>query len=115
MISNQAGIARGVMIEEDFQKVQKKMESDLKVIGAHIDAVYFCPHGWDENCDCRKPKPGMLYKAQKDYNIDLTKCVMIGDDDRDIETASNADMRGIKVDDKYRLIDAVNDLIRNNN
>ena len=115
LISNQAGIARGVMTEENFQKVQKKMESDLKVIDAHIDAVYFCPHGWDENCDCRKPKPGMLYKAQKDYSIDLTKCVMIGDDDRDIETASNADMRGIKVDDKYRLIDAVNDLIRNNN
>ena len=115
LISNQAGIARGAMTNDDFYKVQKKLSEDLKNIGAHIDAVYFCPHGWDENCDCRKPKPGMLYKAQKDYSIDLTKCVMIGDDDRDIETASNADMRGIKVDDKYRLIDAVNDLISNNN
>ena len=115
LISNQAGIARGAMTNDDFYKVQKKLSEDLKNIGAHIDAVYFCPHGWDENCECRKPKPGMLYKAQKDYSIDLTKCVMIGDDDRDIETASNADMRGIKVDDKYRLIDAVNDLIINNN
>lgn len=115
LVSNQAGIARGAMTEDDFRRVQKKMEDDLKSIGAHIDVVYHCPHGWDEDCDCRKPKPGMLYKAQKDYSIDLTKCVLIGDDDRDIETANNADMRGIKVYDKYRLIDAVNDLIRNNN
>ena len=111
MISNQAGIGRGVMTIDDFNAVQDKMQSDLREIGAHIDAVYFCPHGWDENCECRKPKPGMLYKAQKDYSINLTECVMIGDDERDVETAHNADMKGILVDDKYKLIDAVNDLL----
>lgn len=112
LISNQAGIARGVMTDDDFNKVQEKMKKDLNEIGAHIDAVYYCPHGWDDNCDCRKPKPGMLYKAQKDYSINLTNCVMIGDDERDIITANNADMKGILVDDNYKLIDAVNDLLR---
>ena len=110
-ISNQAGIARGAMTENDFNLVQKRMQDDLSEIGAHIDAVYFCPHGWDENCECRKPKPGMLYDAQKDFNINLTKCVMIGDDERDIITANNADMKGILVNDEYKLIDAVNDLL----
>ena len=111
LISNQAGIARGAMSEDDFYKVQKKMGDDLKVIGAHIDAVYFCPHGWDDNCECRKPKPGLIYKAQKDYSINLSNCVMIGDDERDIITANNADMKGILVNDNYKFIDAVNDLL----
>ncbi|MBP3201179.1 MAG: HAD-IIIA family hydrolase [Lachnospiraceae bacterium] len=111
LISNQAGIARGAMSEDNFYKVQKKMGDDLKVIGAHIDAVYFCPHGWDDNCECRKPKPGLIYKAQKDYSINLSNCVMIGDDERDIITANNADMKGILVDDNYKFIDAVNDLL----
>ena len=111
MISNQAGIARGVMTDEDFNDVQEKMASDLKEIGAHIDAVYYCPHGWDSDCDCRKPKPGMLYKAQKEYSINLPECVMIGDDIRDIMTANNANMKGILVTDDYSLKDAVKDVL----
>lgn len=110
-ISNQAGIARGAMTHSDFENVQKKMSSDLNRIGAKIDAVYYCPHGWDDNCNCRKPKPGMLYQAQKEYSIDLTKCVLIGDDERDIITAHNANMKGILVTDTYTLMDAVNDVL----
>ena len=110
-ISNQAGIARGVMTVEDFKNVQNKMKEDLEEIGAHFDAVYYCPHGWDDDCECRKPKPGMLYQAQKDYSIDLSKCVMIGDDERDVITAHNADMKGILVTDEYSLLDAVNDYL----
>ena len=111
MISNQAGIARGVMTADDFQSVQNKMNDDLKEIGAHIDAVYYCPHGWDSNCDCRKPKPGMLYQAQKEYSINLPECLMIGDDERDIETAHNAGMKGILVNEEYTLLDVVNDIL----
>ncbi len=111
MISNQAGIARGVMTTDDFEAVQKKMTDDLAQIGAHIDAVYYCPHGWDEECECRKPKPGMLYQAQKDYSINLTECVMIGDDERDVITAQNADMRGILVTESYTLADAVAEIV----
>lgn len=111
MVSNQAGIARGIMSDDDFNKIQKKMELDLAQIGAHIDAVYYCPHGWDDNCECRKPKPGMIYQAQKDYSINLSQCVMIGDDIRDVVTAHNAEMRGILIQDHYTLMDAVNDVL----
>lgn len=111
VISNQAGIARGIMTDNDFHKVQEKMSDDLKKLNAHIDAVYYCPHGWNDNCECRKPKPGMLYQAQKDFSIDLTKCVLIGDDERDIITAHNANMKGILVNNDYRLINAVNDIL----
>ena len=111
MISNQAGIARGTMTEEDFENVQKKMNSDLEEIGAHVDAVYYCPHGWDDDCECRKPKPGMIYQAQKDYSIDLSKCVLMGDDERDIITANNADMPGILITNEYTLAKAVDDYL----
>lgn len=111
MVSNQAGITRGVMADDDFHKVQKKMMNDLAEIGAHIDAVYYCPHGWDDNCDCRKPKPGMLYQAQKEYSINLTECIMIGDDERDIMTAHNAGMKGMLVSSGYTFLDAVDDIL----
>lgn len=111
MISNQAGIAKNLMTMDDFEAVQARVKNDLHQIGAHIDAVYFCPHGQEDNCDCRKPKPGMLYRAQRDFGINLADCVMIGDDERDIEAAHSAGMRGILVTDEYTLLDAVNDVL----
>lgn len=112
MITNQAGIAKGVMTEDDFQKVRAKMSSELAEIGAHMDAVYYCPHGPNDGCACRKPKPGMLYQAQKDFAINLAECVFIGDDERDILTAHNANMRGILVTSEYALADAVDDVLQ---
>ncbi len=111
MITNQAGIAKGLMTEVDFYDVQKKMMSDLSDIDAHIDDVFFCPHGPDDGCECRKPKPGMLFEAQIKYAIDLSKCILIGDDVRDIITAHNAHMRGILITDEYQFSDAVNDVL----
>lgn len=67
----------------------KKKYDDLSKINAHIDYEYVCPHDWDDGCDFRKPKPGMLYQAQKDLSLELTKCILFGDDDRDIEAAHN--------------------------
>lgn len=111
LISNQAGIARGRLTDASLAVIHEKMQDDLLEIGAGIDAIYYCPHGWDDDCSCRKPKPGMLYQAQKDYSINLTKCVLIGDDERDIQTAEAADVRGILVNEEYTLLDAVNDLL----
>lgn len=111
LVSNQAGIAMGKMTDEDVALVNEKMQDDLLEIGACIDAIYYCPHGWDSACSCRKPKPGMLYQAQKDYSVNLLECVLIGDDERDVQTAENADVRGILVDENYTLPDAVNDLL----
>lgn len=111
LVSNQAGIAMGKMTDEDVARVNEKMQDDLLEIGACIDAIYYCPHGWDSTCSCRKPKPGMLYQAQKDYSINLPECYLIGDDERDIQTAENADVKGILVNEEYTLLDAVNDLL----
>lgn len=111
LVSNQAGIAMGRITDEDVARVNEKMQDDLLAIGACIDAIYYCPHGWDSTCSCRKPKPGMLYQAQKDYSINLPECYLIGDDERDIQTAENADVKGILVDENYTLLDAVDDLL----
>jgi len=107
LISNQAGIARGAMTEEDLAAVHSKMQSELEEAGAGIDAIYYCAHNWEEGCSCRKPKPGMFYMAQKDYSINLTKCVMFGDDDRDMQAAKAAGVRGIQITEEYSLQAAV--------
>ena len=111
LVSNQPGIARKKLSVETLEAIHAKMRQDLSEIGAKIDDIYYCPHGWDENCDCRKPKPGMLYQAQKDYSLNLTKCYMIGDDERDIEAGQSAGCKCIQVTDAYSLSNAVDDIL----
>lgn len=103
LISNQPGIARGNLTEETLAEIHEKMQADLREIGAEIDRIYYCPHNWDEGCECRKPKPGMFFQAQKELSLDLTKCVMIGDDERDMEAAANANVPGHLVDETKTL------------
>ena len=112
LISNQPGIARGYLTEETLKNIHQKMQSELEKMGGKIDKIYYCPHNWDEDCDCRKPKPGMFYQAQKEYSLNLKDCVMIGDDERDMQAAQAAGCRGILVDDNYTLKCAVDDLLR---
>ena len=112
LVSNQPGIARGNLTGERLEQIHRKMQEDLKrETGYELDALYYCPHNWDENCECRKPKPGMLYQAQKEYSLDLTKCYLIGDDERDIEAGRAAGCRCIMVDETYTLLEAVKELL----
>lgn len=111
LVSNQPGIARGNLTEEILGKIHQKMQSELQEIGAHIDDIYYCPHNWEEGCECRKPKPGMLYQAQKEYSLDLTKCIMVGDDDRDMEAGNSAGCKCIQITEDYSLLQAVKDII----
>lgn len=101
IVSNQPIIARGDCTFEELQTIHDKMETLLGKEGAFVDAIYYCPHHTDKgfegerpeykfDCDCRKPKPGLLLQAAKDWNIDLAKSYMIGDTDRDIEAGDNA-------------------------
>lgn len=83
LISNQSGIARGKMTLDDVYDIHRRMCAEVEGAGGSIAAVYFCPHGWDEGCACRKPKAGMLHQAQRDFCMDLSRTFFIGDDERD--------------------------------
>ena len=108
LVTNQPGLARGRLTEEMLQAIHRKMEADLQETGAHIDRIYLCPHNWDEGCFCRKPQPGMLYEAQRDYDLNLLRdCVLFGDDERDIEAARRADCPGVLISKGYPLLEAV--------
>ena len=112
LITNQPGIARGNLTEETLAEIHHKMQADLAKIGAGIDAIYYCPHNWEEGCECRKPKPGMLFQAQRDFSLNLRECIMIGDDERDMQAAHAAGCRGILVDNSYTLRHAVEDILK---
>lgn len=111
LITNQPGIARGNLTEDMLNKIHEKMKNELEEVNAHIDNIYFCPHNWDDGCSCRKPEPGMIFMAQKDLSIDLTKAILIGDDERDIEAANRANIESYMVDEENSLINIVNKII----
>jgi D-glycero-D-manno-heptose 1,7-bisphosphate phosphatase len=90
IITNQSGIARGYYDENTFQNLTKWMLNQFEKKNINILEVFFCPHGPDSICKCRKPKPGMFLNAQKKYNIDMESSWMIGDKTVDIIAANNA-------------------------
>lgn len=90
IISNQAGIGRGLMKTNDLEKINNKMVNDLEKLRVRIIKIYFCPHDWIIKCKCRKPKPFMINQACKDYNLNKDKLLYIGDDYRDYLTAKSA-------------------------
>ncbi|MCL2242950.1 MAG: HAD-IIIA family hydrolase [Treponema sp.] len=101
LITNQPVIARGEIDFQTLDLIHMKMETDLGKQGAYLDDIFYCPHHPDKgfegerpeykiDCDCRKPKPGMILKASEKFNIDLSKSYMAGDHNRDMQTAINA-------------------------
>lgn len=89
VVTNQSGIARGYYTESDFKKITQYMCSEFEKRGVHIDDVFYCPF-LDENHPDRKPNPGLILKAQKKYNLDLSASILIGDSERDIEAGNRA-------------------------
>ncbi|MED3778581.1 D-glycero-beta-D-manno-heptose 1,7-bisphosphate 7-phosphatase [Geobacillus stearothermophilus] len=92
VITNQAGIARGFYNEEDFKIITDWMLKEFEKEGVKITKVYYCPHHpeFSGECECRKPKPGMILEAQKEFNIDLAKSILVGDKNSDIEAGITA-------------------------
>jgi histidinol-phosphate phosphatase family protein len=86
VVTNQSGIARGLVTEEEYALVASRLESRLGDRGARIDATYYCPHGPDDvpPCECRKPLPGMFERAARDHGLDLKSSFYIGDRSRDV-------------------------------
>lgn len=104
VVTNQPVIARGEVTENELDAIHNKMETLLGAEGAYLDGIYYCPHhphkGYEGevpelkiDCDCRKPKPGMLLKAAQDFNIDLSQSWMIGDGENDVKAGQNAGCR----------------------
>lgn len=120
VITNQPVIARGEVTREQLREIHNKMETLLGRERAYVDALYYCPHHPDKghpgevpdlkiDCDCRKPRPGLLLQAAADYNIDLTNSWMIGDSDSDVQAGQAAGCRTMRIGENGpgSLLDAV--------
>ena len=97
VITNQRGIGKGIMTEEDIEQVHRRMCEELALAGAYIDDIFYCPHNIEDDCSCRKPKPGLLLQAQAKWDIDLERSFLIGDMDSDIEAGRAVGCATIKV------------------
>lgn len=111
IISNQAGIGRGVMTEEDLKKINRTFLKVCGEEGISIKGIYYCPHSWDEGCFCRKPKPGMLFKAAADFHFDLTKAIFVGDDERDKLAGEAGNCKTILVNKAQNLLAIARSLV----
>ncbi len=92
VISNQSGIARGYLSEKDLEAVHIKLKDELERYGARLDAIYYCPHHpaagrepYNIECDCRKPRPGMLHRGEREFGLNLSRSFVVGDSIVDIQ------------------------------
>lgn len=85
--TNQAGIARGMVSQSTVEAIHSRMVAEIAQAGGAIERVYYCPHGKEESCLCRKPRPGMLLQAQHELKIDMNDAILIGDSISDIQAA----------------------------
>ena len=124
VVTNQPVIARGDCTWEELQLIHDKMETELGKEGAFLDAIYICPHHKDKgfegerpeykfDCNCRKPKPGLLLQAAKDFNIDLMESYMVGDNKHDITAGLDAGCKNaVMLSENRTIFNSVYDLIR---
>lgn len=90
VITNQSGIARGILSSERLQEIHERLKQMMHSIGAPLEAIYFCPHAPDEGCECRKPKLGLMRRAAEELGFDMSECIVIGDKDSDVEFGRRA-------------------------
>ena len=100
IITNQSAVNRGLMTLDTLLEIHEKMLNAIRKNGGEVDAIYYCPHTPDENCECRKPKPGMVLKAVKDLKIDLSLSYLVGDSEKDVELARSVKVKCIKIAEK---------------
>ena len=85
--TNQSGVGRGLFSPETLEKIHARMLKTVAAAGGYIDAIYFCPHDPEANCDCRKPKPGLLRQISQQYDRTAAELIVVGDSLRDLEAA----------------------------
>ena len=115
VVTNQSGIARGYYSEVQFLEFTKWMIREAELYGARIDAVYHCPHGPLDGCECRKPKSGLILRAVEEMDIDVQKSILIGDKVSDVQAGEAAGVRswlteGQSLDGLLNLILSMDDI-----
>ncbi len=95
--TNQAGVARGIIPVEVIEDIHARMLMQIRAAGGYIERVYYCPHGRDGKCVCRKPRPGMLLRARDELGLDMNDAVFIGDSVTDVQAARAAGIQPILV------------------
>jgi D-glycero-D-manno-heptose 1,7-bisphosphate phosphatase len=99
IVTNQRGIARGLMTAQDLDVVHRAMVEHLRSAGVELDGIYHCPHDRDEGCDCRKPRPGMILRAVRELGIDLARSYMVGDSAADVAAGKSAGAITVRIGD----------------
>ena len=107
VITNQSAVNRGIVTHETINQIHNSIQDHLKKHGTFLDGFYYCPHIPNENCNCRKPKPGLFQQAILELNIDLNSSWMIGDSNSDIEAAISIGCKAIKIDNNFSFRTAV--------
>lgn len=104
VVTNQSAVARGLLSPKELAKIHRRMKELAADEGAVIDAIFYCPHylegriaPYNVECDCRKPKPGLVLRAQQKLKLDLSQCYLVGDKPSDLELARNAGVRPVLV------------------
>ena len=104
IVTNQQGIAKGIMSDNDLDVLHEYMLFEIKKNGGVIDKIYYCPHLATESCNCRKPNPGLIQQAMIDFpKIKLAQSYLIGDSDTDIIAGNKMGLITVKVDNEYTL------------
>lgn len=97
VISNQAGVGKGLMSKEALDEIDRRMFSEVEAAGGRINATYYCLHRHEESCGCRKPAPGLIIRASEDIGVDPRETIFVGDADRDVQAGRAAGCRTVVV------------------
>ena len=113
IVTNQQGIAKGIMSEADLNILHTQMQERIEKLGGKINKIYYCPHLQDMDCMCRKPKSGMIEQAIIDFpEINIENSYLIGDSDSDIKAGKKMNLNTVKVDNDYTLAKWTADMLR---
>ena len=111
IITNQSAINRGLTTHEEIKKIHLELEKFLKNDNITIDGIYYCPHRPDENCSCRKPKPGMIHQAVTDWNLDVHSSWFVGDSESDVEAGKSVGCKTMLISSKLNFIQSVEKIL----
>ena len=113
IVTNQSAINRGLLSIKVLNKIHSFLKDELQKYGAKVDAIYFCPHKPEDNCDCRKPKSGMILQASKDLDINCSNSLLIGDGESDMLAAKNVGMESILIQTNGDLLEIIESILHN--